>query len=231
MFGIVLTVLGIVGLIVAAVNFATSKAGDMNVRMILIFSILGGIFFFTGIGLIKTTKDRSAWFKTLARSVYLLFSLKLIGCLARPCNSICINFGVSACWKFVAHFLLNCVQSASCLQLLQSTFVLRFSCADNKMYKWSSRQGHFSPSLSQNRAWDSHLTRLFSFSGKRFNHMIELNLIFLGLLLVVFLSANEWAKPFAPFPLQKLLHYYDLVRHSTTLRLPLEYLELQLSFG
>ncbi len=60
MFGIVLTVLGIVGLIVAAVNFATSKAGDMNVRMILIFSILGAIFFFTGIGLIKTTKDRSA---------------------------------------------------------------------------------------------------------------------------------------------------------------------------
>lgn len=60
MFGIILTVLGIVGLIVAAVNFATSKSGDMNIRMILIFSILGAIFFFAGIGLIKNTRDRSA---------------------------------------------------------------------------------------------------------------------------------------------------------------------------
>ncbi|MCX8492020.1 MAG: hypothetical protein ORN54_13240, partial [Cyclobacteriaceae bacterium] len=26
------------------------------------------------------------------------------------------------------------------------------------------------------------------------------------------------ANPFAPFPLQKLLHYYELVRHSQSLR-------------
>ena len=49
--------------------------------------------------------------------------------------------------------------------------------------------------------------------------------------MVVVLSATEQAKPFAPFPLQKLQHYYDLVRHSTTLRLPSGYLELQLSTG
>jgi hypothetical protein len=49
--------------------------------------------------------------------------------------------------------------------------------------------------------------------------------------MVVVLSTIEQAKPFAPFPLQKLHHYYDLVRHSTTHRLPLEYLELQLSVG
>ena len=92
----------------------------------------------------------------------------------------------------------------------------------------SSRQGHFSPSLSQNRAWDSRLTRLFSFSVKRILHIIELNLIIQELLPVVFLSTNEWAEPFAPFPLQKLLHYYDSVRHFITHRLPLEYLELHL---
>jgi len=90
----------------------------------------------------------------------------------------------------------------------------------------SSRQGHFSPSLSQNRAWDSHLTRLFSFCIRRILHIIELNLIIRGLLHVVFLSANKWAESFAPFPLQKLLYYYDSVRHSTTHRLPEGYLEL-----
>ena len=84
----------------------------------------------------------------------------------------------------------------------------------------SDRQGHFSPSLPQNRAWDSHLTRLFSFSVKRILHIIELNSIILKLPCVVCLSANEWAEPFAPFPLQKLQHYYDSVRHSTTHRFP-----------
>jgi uncharacterized membrane protein len=58
MFGIILTVLGIAGLIAAAINFANSK-GSANVKLILIYAILGGIFFFTGIGLIKNTKDRS----------------------------------------------------------------------------------------------------------------------------------------------------------------------------
>ena len=41
----------------------------------------------------------------------------------------------------------------------------------------SSRQQHFSPSLSQNLAWDSHLIRLLSFNIRRFSHIIELNLI------------------------------------------------------
>ena len=95
-------------------------------------------------------------------------------------------------------------------------------------YIRSSRQGHFSPSLSQNRAWDSHLTRLFSFSIRRFLYTIELNLIVPRLLRVVFLSTNERAEPFAPPSLQRYQHYYDSVRHSTTLRFPLEYLEFRL---
>lgn len=59
MFGIILTVLGIAGLIAAAINFANSKGGA-NVKLIVIYAILGGIFFFTGIGLLKNTKDTSA---------------------------------------------------------------------------------------------------------------------------------------------------------------------------
>lgn len=59
MFGIILTALGIAGLIAAAVIFMNSKAGVQSVKQITVYAILGAIFFFTGIGLIRTTKDRS----------------------------------------------------------------------------------------------------------------------------------------------------------------------------
>ena len=58
MFGIILTILGIAGLIAAAVNFASSKSGT-NVKLIVVYAVLGAIFFFSGLGLIKNTKDRS----------------------------------------------------------------------------------------------------------------------------------------------------------------------------
>jgi uncharacterized membrane protein len=57
-FGVVLTVLGIAGLIAAAVNFA--GAGSSSTKSIIVYFVLGLIFFFTGIGLLKTTKDTSA---------------------------------------------------------------------------------------------------------------------------------------------------------------------------
>ncbi len=53
-FGIILTVLGIVGLVMAAMGFAK---GDNNWREITVYGVLGFIFFFSGIGLIRTTKD------------------------------------------------------------------------------------------------------------------------------------------------------------------------------
>ena len=59
MFAIILTVLGIAGLIAAAVNFVNTKSGAYNIKLIVVYSILGAIFFFSGIGLIKTTKDKS----------------------------------------------------------------------------------------------------------------------------------------------------------------------------
>ena len=52
-FGAVLTVMGIGGLIYAAVFFANGN----NFRQLAVYGILGAIFFFSGIGLIRTTKD------------------------------------------------------------------------------------------------------------------------------------------------------------------------------
>lgn len=57
--GIILSLLGVVGLIMAAVNFMNGGAGTRNVKEILIYGVLGAIFFFAGIGLIRNTKDKA----------------------------------------------------------------------------------------------------------------------------------------------------------------------------
>ena len=56
--GIILTVLGVAGLILGAVNFMNGGSDSKNVKEVIIYSILGLIFFFAGIGLIRNTKDR-----------------------------------------------------------------------------------------------------------------------------------------------------------------------------
>ena len=58
-FGALLTVLGIAGLIYAAVLFANSAGGTKGVKMLVIYGILGIVFFIAGIGLVRTTKDES----------------------------------------------------------------------------------------------------------------------------------------------------------------------------
>lgn len=58
-FGIILTVLGIVGLILAAMNFLRGSSETQNIKEIVTYGIIGLIFFFAGIGLIRTTKDTS----------------------------------------------------------------------------------------------------------------------------------------------------------------------------
>lgn len=55
LFGVLLTILGIAGLIYAAVLFMNQ--GGSQVKALAVYGILGAIFFFTGIGLIKTTQD------------------------------------------------------------------------------------------------------------------------------------------------------------------------------
>jgi uncharacterized membrane protein len=58
-FGALLTVLGIGGLIYAAVVFANLSGGTRDIRTLIIYGILGVLFFIAGIGLIRTTKDES----------------------------------------------------------------------------------------------------------------------------------------------------------------------------
>jgi uncharacterized membrane protein len=58
-FGIILTVLGIVGIILAAINFMDGGASMKNVKEITVYGIIGLIFFFAGIGLIRTTRDKA----------------------------------------------------------------------------------------------------------------------------------------------------------------------------
>lgn len=55
-FGTILTILGIIGLIYAAVIFA---GGGSNFRTLAVYGILGAIFFIAGIGLVKRTKDET----------------------------------------------------------------------------------------------------------------------------------------------------------------------------
>jgi ABC-type transporter lipoprotein component MlaA len=56
-FGIILTVLGIFGLIYAATLFINAKGTNNQIKMLIVYGVLGAIFFFTGIGLVKTTHD------------------------------------------------------------------------------------------------------------------------------------------------------------------------------
>ena len=58
-FGIILTVLGIVGIILAAINFMNGGTNKQNVKEITVYGIIGLIFFFAGIGLIRTTRDKA----------------------------------------------------------------------------------------------------------------------------------------------------------------------------
>jgi len=59
-FGTILTILGIVGLIYAAVLFVNSSGGNnKDLKALVIYGILGTIFFASGIGLIRSTKDET----------------------------------------------------------------------------------------------------------------------------------------------------------------------------
>ena len=58
-FGALLTLLGIGSLIYAAVLFVNNSSGTRDIKSLVIFGILGLIFFIAGISLIRTTKDES----------------------------------------------------------------------------------------------------------------------------------------------------------------------------
>ncbi|WP_285059652.1 hypothetical protein [Pedobacter ginsengisoli] len=55
-FGTILTVLGIIGLIYAGYNFVNQSTGT---RGLIVTAVIGVIFFFAGIGLVRNTKDEA----------------------------------------------------------------------------------------------------------------------------------------------------------------------------
>jgi hypothetical protein len=57
--GIILTLLGIVGLVLSGVNFLKGNSNSYNIKQIVTFGILGAVFFFAGIRLIQNTRDKA----------------------------------------------------------------------------------------------------------------------------------------------------------------------------
>lgn len=57
--GIILSILGIIGLIYAGITFMNGGGNNKTVKTIIFSGLLGAIFFFAGISLIKNTKDRA----------------------------------------------------------------------------------------------------------------------------------------------------------------------------
>ncbi len=55
-FGTILTILGIVGLIYAGVGFVNHS---VQVREMIVIGVIGIIFFVSGIGLVRNTKDEA----------------------------------------------------------------------------------------------------------------------------------------------------------------------------
>ncbi len=61
-FGAVLTVLETGGLIYAAVLFLNGAGDTGDVKALIIYGILGFVFFIAGISLVRTTKDEASHF-------------------------------------------------------------------------------------------------------------------------------------------------------------------------
>jgi len=58
-FGAILTVLGTGGLIYTAILFVNGSGRMHDIKSLLIYGILGLIFFIAGISLVRTTKDEA----------------------------------------------------------------------------------------------------------------------------------------------------------------------------
>lgn len=56
-FGSILTILGIVGLVYGAIVFVNNGGGGRDLRAIIIYGVLGLIFLSSGLSLVRATKD------------------------------------------------------------------------------------------------------------------------------------------------------------------------------
>jgi len=59
LFGALLTVLGIIGLLYASIYFVRTSGNTQDIKTIIIYGILGLVFFISGISLVRTTRDES----------------------------------------------------------------------------------------------------------------------------------------------------------------------------
>ena len=59
LFGALLTILGIAGLIYTAYVFTDTTGSERDIKTLIIYGVLGFVYFISGIGLVKTTKDES----------------------------------------------------------------------------------------------------------------------------------------------------------------------------
>jgi uncharacterized membrane protein len=59
MLGTILSILGVIGLVYAGIAFINGGTGSKNIKTILFSAIVGAIFFFAGISLVKNTKDKA----------------------------------------------------------------------------------------------------------------------------------------------------------------------------
>jgi hypothetical protein len=57
--GIILSLLGVAGLLYAGISFMNGGTGTRNVKAIIFSGVIGAIFFSAGIGLVRNTKDKA----------------------------------------------------------------------------------------------------------------------------------------------------------------------------
>lgn len=58
-FGALLTLLGIGGLMYTAIVFVNTSGGTRDIKALIIYGVLGIVFFSAGISLVRTTKDET----------------------------------------------------------------------------------------------------------------------------------------------------------------------------
>jgi hypothetical protein len=58
--GIALTILGVIGLLYAGITFMNSSGANKSIKAIIFSGLIGAVFFFAGIGLIKNTNDKAS---------------------------------------------------------------------------------------------------------------------------------------------------------------------------
>jgi hypothetical protein len=59
LFGAILTLLGIAGLIYTATIFIDTSGSTVDIKSLIIYGVLGFLFIITGISLVRATKDES----------------------------------------------------------------------------------------------------------------------------------------------------------------------------